>query len=388
MAEPPSDAPLIHVAASGDATDINTFSGIPWHVADGLRRVGADARGLALGPPSRLGRFAHATRQALTTGGWGGHQYAPSTLERAWAPVRERIRRGAVLNLFQLYPPSVVADPAVRRWFYIDGTLKQLIDTFGDLPHLTARGKAALLAREAAGYRAAVGVICYSEWAAESVCDCYGVDPARVHVVLAGANLDLDRYAEWRRGAEEPVSAAGPLRLLFTGMHGHRKGLDRLLAALRVAQACGAALTLDVIGCGRDAVPERLRDLPGVTWRGRIDKRTDYARFMALTAGAEVGCLLSRAECSGLGQREYAAFGLALIGPDVGGCAEHAGRERSVLIGPDAPPEQIATVLTELATRGPLYRRLRAAAWATRDEALQTTTARRLLAILMGQAAA
>lgn len=64
----------VHVATYGDATDINNFSGIPWHVVDGLRRAGADARGLTLLLPSRSGRRLHAPGQMLTTGGFGGYQ--------------------------------------------------------------------------------------------------------------------------------------------------------------------------------------------------------------------------------------------------------------------------------------------------------------------------
>lgn len=378
MASPP----LIHVACHGDATDIDSFSGIPWHITDGLRRVGADARGLTLGRPSRLGRVVHAAGSRLRTGGHGGYQYSPGHLDRIWGLVRGQIRDGCVLNLFQLYAPSVVADPGVRRWFYIDATLCQLIEVFGDLPHMAPRARTALLAREREGYAAAQGVIAHSEWAARSVAQDYGIDPARVHVVVAGANLDLDRYAAWRDTATEPAVRSGPLRLVFTGMDAERKGLDRLLAAIALAAADGARLTLDVIGCGPATVAPSLRQLPGLRWHGRVDKRTEPDRFLALVAGAEVGCLLSRRECGGIGQREYAAFGLALVAPDVGGAAEHAGRDRAVLVGPDATAVEIAAILGELATRGALYRRLRAAAWASRDEALQTTTARALLALM------
>lgn len=380
------DGSPILVASYGDATDIRTFSGIPWHLTDALRREGADARGLALLPPSHWGRRAYAARQVLTTGGYGGYQYAPGNLDRIWAPVRGRIRGARVLNLFQLYAPSVVADPCVQCWYYLDATLRQLIDVFGDLPRLSSGTKAALLERERTGYAAAEGVIVYSRWVADSLVRDYAIDPAKVHVVLAGANLDLDRYAEWRREAPPPGAEAGPLRLVFTGMDGMRKGLDRLIKAMRIAQAGGSELTLTVIGCGPEAVPEPLRVSPGVTWIGRVDKRIDYDRFIALVSGAEVGCLLSRQECSGLSQREFAAFGLALISPDVGGSADHAGRDRAVLIHPDDEPSAIAAVLTELATRDELYTRLRAASWARRDEPLQTTTARQLLAIMERQA--
>ena len=83
-----------------------------------------------------------------------------------------------------------------------------------------------------------------------------------------------------------------------------------------------------------------------------------------------------------MSQREFAAFGLALLSSDVDGCGDHAGRHRAVLVKPDAPAAEIAAVLPELATRGPLYRRLRAAAWADRQEPLQSTTAQQLLAIM------
>lgn len=378
----------VHVAVHGDATDIATFGGIPWHVTDGLRRAGVDAHGLKLDESSRAGRIAWSAGQLLLTGGYGGYQYSPAHLDRLWLPVRERIRGGHVLNLFQLYAPSVNADPTVRRWFYIDATLQQLIEGYGGLTRMAARAMRDLLARERDGYASANGVVVYSQWVADSLIRDYAIDPAKVHVIVAGANLDLDHYARWRASAAPPGEEHGPLRLIFIGKDAHRKGLDRLLEAMIVARCGGAALALTVIGCDPDTVAPGLRTVPGVTWLGRIDKRREADRFSALVAGAEVGCLLSRAECSGIGQREYAAFGLALIAPDTGGSADHAGRHRSVLVQPADGADAIAATLAELATRGALYRRLRAAAWDTRDEPLQTTTARRLRALLLDQAAA
>src|SRR5207248_1430848 len=123
------------------------------------------------------------------------------------------------------------------------------------------------------------------------------------------ANLDSAEYARWEieeevRHRDDIEEKERPLRLVFVGKEWHRKGLDRLLRALRLARRSGANIMLRVIGCRRELLPQDLRDTDGVEWFGFIDKRTEAGRFLRAVSYCDIGCLLSRAEAAGIAVRE------------------------------------------------------------------------------------
>lgn len=364
------------LSAVGDANDPVTWSGIPYHFLQEAKAQGLLDEGLPLavnGPSWRLRRWAWNAMSVLSGDHYGGYQYSVPFLEALWAPYRERLRGALVINCFQLYPPSVVADPSVEKWFFIDQTLHQLFDHYGLRSTVGRRIAGEAIAREQEGYHAAAGVIVHSQWAAHSVIEDYGISPARVHVVVPGANLDPDAYARWEK--EEEDRRAGnsgvcdldrPVRFVFVGKDWKRKGLDRLLNGFVLACRRGCRATLRVIGCLRESLPEALRNIPAVEWCGFIDKRRESERFLRMVAECDVGCLLSRAEAGGMVLREYHALGLAVLGTDAGGAVEHMIPEASVTIKTQADDEEVASVLLELARETEQLRKLRAAAWTRR----------------------
>ncbi|HEU0044291.1 glycosyltransferase family 4 protein [Sphingomonas sp.] len=377
----PAVGPTVWMSAAGDATDRAVWSGITAHLIEGARAAGLPFDGLVLGRPGERLRKAWNIMSLATTGRFGGFQYSPLFLNRMWQG--QALGGRTVASCYQVLPDWVIDAPDVTRWFYIDGTLTQLWASadYTARPLPPRRAKAAL-ERERRGYHSATGVICHSHWAARSVITDYGVPEDRVHVVVPGANVEPGSYARWSARPRAPTPT-GPLRLVFVGMGGMRKGLDRLLEALPLARAAGAELTLSVIGCPQASMPAQLAATPGVEWLGLVDKRRDADRFIDLVAGSEVGCLLSRSEFGGMAQREFAALALAGLGPDVDGAPEHAG-PGALLVGPDATPADIARLLGELARRGDTYHRLRDTAWANRHTATWAHAARQLYATLAG----
>ncbi|MDB5696762.1 MAG: hypothetical protein JWN21_2305 [Sphingomonas bacterium] len=371
----------IWMAIAGNANDRAQWSGTAAHLIESAGSEGLAFDGLVLDRPGERLRRAWNLMRLLRTGKVGGFQYSSLFLDRLWRgqPLAGR----TIMSCYQVLPDRVIDAPDLARWYYVDGTLTQLWASADYTPRpLPPSVVEETLVRERRGYHAAAGVICHSRWAADSVVADYGVSPERVHVVVPGANLEPDSYGRWH-GQPRPPTPGGPLRLVFVGMGGMRKGLDRLIEAMPIARAGGATLTLTVIGCPPDALPAPLAATAGVEWLGQIDKRRDADRFVAAVAGAEVGCLLSRAEFGGMAQREYAALGLAAIGPAVDGAPEHAG-PGALLVAADATPADIAALLVDLARRGDAYHRLRDAAWAARDEASWANAARRLHAIVNG----
>jgi glycosyltransferase involved in cell wall biosynthesis len=213
----------------------------------------------------------------------------------------------------------------------------------------------------------------------------YGVAREKVHVVLPGANLPAAALARWEAGApprRPPRCEGDPLRLVFVGKDWRRKGLDRLLRALPIAAARGASISLVVIGAAPVSLPAPLDRTPGVKWLGVVDKAADPARFIALIADADVGCLLSRAEAGGISLREFVRLGLPTITPDVGGAPEYVVPAATTLFAPDAPDTLIADRLVALAADRNRLERQREAAWTSRRAAGWDRSVAQLGAIL------
>lgn len=369
------------VAVGGDACDPMTWSGITYHLVLWAQHEGLDIKGLTLHRPSEQARCAWNLWRLLTTGRIGGFQYSNFFLKRLWRYSAKQVHDNTVMNCYQIYPEFVVNDKNIRKWFYIDATLQQVfMDPFS--PRLPTAVTEHALDLERRGFEAADGVICHSEWAARSVREDYGIDSSKVFAVVPGANLDPEAYARFRR-EQNQLNSTGPLRLVFVGRYWERKGLDRLLRAMLLAQAQGADLQLRVIGCRRESLPKKLRDVPGVEWAGNIEKNKKPERFLKAVSWGELGCLLSRSECGGMVLREFASLGMIILSPNVQGSPDHAG-PAALLVQREDSDKSIAEKLTVLARRGPEYQRLRATAEESRDKALWSESVRHIQKIIAG----
>ncbi len=332
------------LAAVGDANSPVTWSGIPYHFLQAGRAQGLLDEGLPLSTEGKrwyTRRVAWNLASKASGDRYGGYQYSRAFLEKLWAPVISRIRGSVVINCFQLFPPSVVENRSIEKWFFTDQTLLQLFDF-------------------------------------------YGIRPANhVHVVVPGANIDPVEYERWESQEEQRrANDSGSnrrMRLVFVGKEWRRKGLDRLLRAIALARRSGFSATLRVIGCRRESLPNELRDVAGVEWLSFIDKSIHPAEFLRAVGECDVGCLLSRAEAGGIALREYHALGLVVLGTDSGGAPEHMIHEACVLLSTQSTDEAIASELLRLEADVSRFVSLKEAAWRTRRRALWTKTVERIL---------
>lgn len=360
------------LAAIGDVNRVETWSGTPYHLLQAAKPAGLIDEGLAFEvfeKHRQLRRYAWNLKSLLLGRGRGGYQFSPTCLERLWRPAAGQLPGARVINCFQLYPPSVVADERVERWYYIDQTLVQYYGDYGLKSGVSDWAAEDSLHREREGYRRAAGIVTHSDWARQSLVRDYGYAEDQIHVVVPGANLDAETYRDWAAGRVAPTpDAADPLRLVFVGWDGQRKGLDRLLRAFAQARQAGASLSLSIVGCPADVMPPDLRNVEGVQWLGFIDKQREQRRFLETVAAHDVGCLLSRAEAGGMCLREFHAIGLAVIGPQVGGSPDHVIAEAARLIPPEADDGAIAALLIRLSRDRAEVQRLREISWARREE--------------------
>lgn len=353
------------LAAVGDARDPGTWSGTPYHVLLHGRALGIVDDGLPLdvtAPAWRRRRLGWNAVRLVTRREKGGYQYSEAFLDALWSQVSLR-PDDTLVNMFQLYPSRLFERHRGAKWFYVDQTLNQVFHDYGMAGLVGPRIAADALARERAQYEACAGVIGQSEWAARDLLETYGLPPEKVHVAVAGANIDRDALAAWEAGrAHAPASAGRPLRLFFVGKEWRRKGLDRLIRAVTLARDEGASVEVVVIGIDPATLPSDLAGAGGVTWAGFIDKRRALRRFLDTVADCDVGCLLSRAEAGGISLREFCRLGLPTIAPAVGGSPEYVHEPAADLVAPEAPDEAIAAIIGRLAgDRGELERRRRLA---------------------------
>jgi len=378
----------LYVGAVGDADDPLTWSGIPYHLTEAGKSAGLVTGGLPLGAAGwhwRARRVAWNLGRVTTLDRRGGYQYSIGFLERLWRPVRPQLRGARVVNCFQLYPPSIASDDAIEKWFFIDLTLTQLFDYYHIRPLVGRRIAAEAIAREREGYHRAAGVIVMSRFAAQSVRRDYGVPERLIHVVVPGANLDPNVYRRWEATARgSRATTRETLRLVMVSTDWRRKGLDRLLRALRLARRDGLHATLTVVGNTREDLPPELADLEGVEWLGRISKDREAERFLHAVADCDVGCILARYEAGGSVLREYHALGLAALATDAGGMPDFMFAEAAVTVTPEASDEEIAAQLVALGRDRGRVDSLREAAWRRRRDATWAETVRRLGAIMEG----
>ncbi|HQR06088.1 MAG TPA: glycosyltransferase family 4 protein [Gemmatales bacterium] len=378
--------PRIYLAALGDVNDPRTWSGIPYHFLQAAQAGNLIDEGLTLVPDGadwRRRRILWNSWRYFTGQGKGGFQYSTTALERLWVPKHEHVLDQVVINCFQLFPPSIVAEHRIHKQFYIDMTLTQLFDFYQERCTIGSRIAQEAVQREKEGYQSATFVVCHSQWAARSVLKDYGIEAGKVKVIVPGANLDLTSYRQWQQDSTMPVRPSGKsLQLIFIGKQWHRKGLDRLLEALQLVEQQGQRVNLSVLGCYREELPSRLQNIANVQWLGFVDKRKEMQRFFDLVAEADVGCLLSRAEAGGMVLREYHALGLVVLGTAVGGAPEHMFSDAGYAVPPDAPPEAIAGWLLELVDHPEKLAALRRRAWERKEEATWDGTVAQWRALL------
>lgn len=308
-----------HLLCCGDATDLATWSNIPYHLLQAGLRQGLLQSGLALQPERlrRRGRLWNL-RQWLRTGKAGGFQYSSeftrALFSQAPLPPDQPL---ALLSHFPLLPVWPWP-PAWRVDFYIDATTRQVFDDYGIGRRLAPRFQSQVLERERHAYQQAGMVICMAQWAADSVIADYGIDPAKVHVVPGGANLDDGQLAQMLPASPPPLPTIDqPLRLGFLGKEWQRKGGPFLLQLADALQQRGLPVVIRAIGPDPLSLPSH----PALQPLGFINKQTDTARFVTELQSWHFGALFSDAEASPRSNLECLRLGVPLLSHDLGGIA-------------------------------------------------------------------
>jgi glycosyltransferase involved in cell wall biosynthesis len=150
-----------------------------------------------------------------------------------------------------------------------------------------------------------------------------------------------------------PASDGGPLRLLFVGRYGERKGCPELIAALAQARDAGTDATLRFVG--REEYDGEERALRRAVEENGLVEDVEFAGLMGSLeladcyADAQVLCLPSRREGVPLVLLEAMAFGLPVIATPVGGIADYVSHEENGLLVSPGDVDGIAVSIAALA---------------------------------------
>ena len=311
-----------YLCALGDVTDIGTWSGTPFFMLEAGKASGFLDGGLKLDVASTQdGRTLWNIGQLMMTGKFGGHQYSKRFLDRLFDTGPSLPHDAEIISFFPLLPPP--DRHAGPFSLYIDATLKQNFEDYGIGRRVAASFQAEVFTRERAQYQRADRIITMSRWAARSVVGDYGIDAAKVHVCVPGANLPETTGSP---GTDRPDRQR--LVLGFIGADWRRKRLDFIddiaVEMNRRGIDCG------VLAIGpRTSVAQRFRHVRSI---GFIDKATDQKRFSDAIGQFSFGCLISDAEALGISLLECLRLGVPVIGRDRGGI-------------PDVVPENAGIIL-------------------------------------------
>ncbi len=302
-----------------DAADVHAWSGLGTYILRALEAAGLEvtpvgglSEGLAGALVSRAKRlyYPHVRQQRYR------RDRNPHVL-RAYA--RQVARRLAEVPHDVVFSPGTLPvaylDTPAPIAFWTDATFDGLVDFYPDFSNLAAESlRDGHRAEQAALDRCRLALYS-SDWAAETARAHYTVDPAKVHVVPFGANVDDARSAD----AVDAAIAARPFepcRLLFVGVDWERKGGDVALAAARALHERGRPTELHVVGC--DPPP----DAPAyVVAHGFVSKSTadGRRRLDELFSRAHFLILPTRADCVPVVYAEANSYGVPVLTTDVGG---------------------------------------------------------------------
>jgi glycosyltransferase involved in cell wall biosynthesis len=210
-------------------------------------------------------------------------------------------------------------------------------------------------------HQACRGIFTMSRWASDGLVQDYGLDPARMHVVLPGANLHHWPYVD-RSGR-----TAGPTRILFVGGEFVRKGGPQLLDWAEKTSVHG--WEIDIVAWP-DYLPDWVRDclsqagpddgqglslaprLPHV--RVHCHLKANTPELMRLFEQADIFCLPTQADGSSIAGLEAMASGLPVLLGAVGGIPELIDDGKTGFLLPRGETQTLADRLEMLIADAPL----------------------------------
>jgi glycosyltransferase involved in cell wall biosynthesis len=191
-----------------------------------------------------------------------------------------------------------------------------------------------------------------------------GVAPERIRMI--------DNGVPPRRTSRRREPGDGPLRIVFLGEIGERKGVSTLLRALASPHLEGVPWRAVLAGPGELTRYRALRDALGLAGKAELPGWLNEDMVEQLLADADVLVLASRAENQPLSILEAMAHGIPVVATPVGAIPEQVENEVTGLLVPIDDDQALALALRRLGQSPPLRQRLGAAAEARHAQRYST----------------
>ena len=246
-----------------------------------------------------------------------------------------------------------------------DATFGLLHDCYPVFSNLLAASFRELDTIEKCATRNAKALIYSSSWAARSAIEDYDADPAKVHVVPMGANIEETPCQDiilQRKRSER-------CHLLFVGVDWHRKGGDIAFETLLELEEMGIKAELTICGCipPKQFTHERMQFIPFLDKNDPEQRK----RLAQLYLEADFLLLPTRNECFGIVFCEANAYGLPVITTQTGGVPEVVRNEENGFVLPlAARGDEYARVIASVYQDDECYARLVYTSRAAYDERL------------------
>ena len=304
---------------AGQAQDPRTWSGIPFFMARSLSTHAGET--VFIGPLGhglrRVMKAVGRVRQKVT-----GRRQMPHVtwrMAKHCARVAEAKLNGKSADAV-FAPASSVALADLKTDLPViytsDATAHLMFDYYPRFTNLGKQARREVDEIERAAITRADVLLYPTNWAAQSAIEHYGADPAKVHVLSYGANLDI---VPSREEVLAPRERSG-LKLLFVGVNWSIKGGAIAVEAVRCLRREGVEAELTIVGC---VPPEPVED-PGITVIPFLDKNDPEQRRKLgdLYFEADFMILPTRCECYGIVFCEASALGVPSITTATGGVPE------------------------------------------------------------------
>jgi glycosyltransferase involved in cell wall biosynthesis len=356
-------------------SDVRVFSGITYHLAlqgveDGLLTGMVNLFPQGVGA---LGVYARAASWKLSGGlRWRrGFKFTDQFLDGIWKRHLPALRTSAVINNFQLFGSHFLHSHhafGIEPYFYIDGTLDEYFGGYGafDTAEIDETAMRRALAVEREGYASCRKIVVMSKRTTANIVQHYGVSPGKIYVVPPGANIPehlletLDSQPDRSRRSDPKTFVIG-----FIGLYPERKGLPTIAEAVRLLRHAGYDVRLHVIG----KCPPEIAQRDGVIHFGLIDKSVDMDRFIDIVRNVDIGCMLSRAELTGIALLEFLRMGVPVIATDVGGIPDIVNLGAGCLVAPEISARDLAEHVARMIDEPGLLAEFRQNAWRRRHNA-------------------
>lgn len=248
--------------------------------------------------------------------------------------------------------------PTCPMFFWTDATVPALFKLYPGYDRWTRSSSRLAHEADRRALANATAAFYSSAWAAESAVRDLGANPARVHVVPFGANLEHEPAAGEAMAAARARST-DRLVLLFAGVQWERKGGAKAVAVAEALHAAGVPVELRILGIDRPmATSPRIRSL------GRISKASDDGcrRIAEQFAQSHFLLLPTVADCTPVVFAEAGAWAMPVVTHRVGGIPSQIVDERNGrMFDLAAPAAEIAAWISAVWRDRPRYLGLAAA---------------------------